>query len=73
MKRDKFTFKDWVSIVIAIVADLLFIGAAIFCYVGIFFQAPCLFTFFGAFLGSIIPALIAYGITAALVDFIREK
>lgn len=73
MKRNKFTFKDWVSIVIALVADLLFAGAFVFCYVGMFLNYPCLFAFVGAFFASIIPGLLVYGITAALIDLIRGK
>lgn len=73
MRKRKFTFKDWISIIISVIADLLFLVAFVSCYVFMFFNNPCFFTLIAAVLTSTFPGLFCYGITTALWEFIHEK
>lgn len=72
MKKRKFAFGDIFSIIFSIFADLFFIGATIGCF-SVFIQNPSIFTLIGSIFAAIIPGLITYGITVALVEFIRGK
>lgn len=71
-KKNRLSFADWVSVVIAIIGAMFFGAATIGCYV-CFFKNPSVGMFMGAFFSSIIPGLITYGVIGATVDFLRGK
>lgn len=65
------TFKDTITIIIAVFAIALFGAAFVACYVGAFMSFSVASILAGA-LASLIPGLFCYGIASATLDFMQK-